>query len=531
MAKILKFDRAARHKLLEGVNILADAVETTAGPKGRNVAFIPEWGSDPKVIHDGVTVAREIQLEDEFANIGAQLVRQAASRTNDVAGDGTTTATILTRSIFAQGLKAVENGSNPVMLGKGINKAVIGLVEELKRMSKRVTTNEEVKRVGTISSTDEKIGSIIAEAIQKVGVDGTMTVDEGQGLETTVSYKQGMEFDKGYVSAYFITNSDDLEAVIEDPYILVTDLKVNNKAELVTFLDKVVPESKNIVIVADDIEGEALALLVINKLKATFNPLAIRAPGFGLRRKELLEDIATVTGATLISSELGMKLEKVELKDLGRASKVISTEYSTIIIDGKGAKSQVKARASLIRNSIKNSTSEFDREFYQKRLAKLAGGVAEINVGAQTETELKDKKERVIDATNATRAAIEEGIVPGGGVALIRASRALLTLDSMDEDEGIGIKIVWKAIEAPLRKLLTNAGLGEDRIIQVLQASGNMGIDVMDGQFKDLVKAGIIDPVKVTRCALQNATSIAVMLMITDVLIVPSQKKKEFVPQ
>lgn len=529
--KILKFDKEARDKLLLGVNVITDAVATTAGPKGRNVAFSKNWMEDPKILHDGVSVAREINLEDEFANIGAQLVRMAASKTNDVAGDGTTTAAILTRAIVVEGMKAIENGANPEILKKGIAKAVDAVVSELKKMAKEVVNNEEVKRVATISSTDEKIGTIIAQAIEKIGPDGTMTVDEGQSLEVTVDYKQGMEFDRGYISPYFITDTDNLEAVLENPYILVTDIKIHSKDELMPFLEKIVPESKNIVIIADEVEGEALALLCVNKIRGTFNPLGVRAPGFGNRRKELLEDIAAVTGATVINPETGIKLESIELKDLGRASKVISTTDVTYIVDGKGKESQVKARASLIRKALKNSNSEFDKEFYQKRLAKLAGGMAEIMVGAMTEVELKDKKERVIDAVAATRAAIEEGIIPGGGISLIRASKTLLSVDGISEDEKIGIKIVWKAIEAPLRKLLSNAGLGEDKVIQVLQASGNMGVDVMDGEFKDLVEAGIIDPVKVTRSALQNAASVASMCMTTDVLIVPAEKQKEILPE
>ncbi len=531
MPKLLKFNKEARIKLKKGIDILTDAVSATLGVKGRDVAYIEAWGQDPKVVHDGVTVAREIQLEDDFANIGAQLVRQAASRTNDIAGDGTTTATILTRAIVTEGFRAIENGSNPVMLKRGINKAVSALVEELRKMSKKVVSNEEVKRVAVISSTDELLGKLIAEAIDKIGVDGKMTVEEGQSFVTEVEYKQGMEFERGYVSEYFITDTDALEAVIENPYILVTDLKIHNKAELMAFLDKILPENKNIVIIADEIEGEALALLLVNKIRGTFYPLAIKSPGFGNRKKDLLEDIAAITGATFISSELGYKLESVGIEELGKAHKVISSHDFTLIVDGAGDKKKIKARESLIKNSIKTAQSEFDKEFHQRRLAKLAGGVAQINVGAFTEAEMDDKKERVIDAVNATRAAIEEGIVPGGGIALIRAAKALLALSADTEDEKIGIKIVWKAIEAPLRKLLSNAGLGEDKVIQVLQAKGNMGIDVLDEQFKDLVQSGVIDPVKVTRSALQNAAEIACKLITTEVLIVPTKNSKEVIPQ
>ncbi len=518
MAKILKFDSEAREKLLKGINTLTEAVASTLGPKGRNVALDKKWGA-PNVVHDGVTVAKEIDLEDPFENMGAQLVKEAASKTNDVAGDGTTTATILAQAIVSEGLKNIQAGANPMMLRKGIEKAVDTLVSELQKMSKKISTPEETTQVATISAQDEAIGKIISEAIAKVGKDGVITVEEGKSLEMLVEYKEGMEFDKGYVSAYFVTDTDKMEASIEDPYILITDKKVSTAADFVPFLEKFVAVSKNLVIVADDVDGEALALLVVNKLRGAFNVLAVKAPGFGDRRKEMLEDIAILTGGKVISEETGVKFESVEVSDLGRAARVTSDKDNTLIVDGKGDKGKIGARISQIRKQIEASDSEFDKEKLQERLAKLTGGVAVINVGAATEIEMKEKKERVIDAVAATKAAIEEGIVPGGEIALLRVAKALEALKLVGEEK-TGLEIVKKAIQEPFNRLMENAGLNAGMMMkEVMDAATNFGIDAIDGTVKDLVSAGIIDPVKVTRTALQNASSVAIMIMSTNVLV------------
>ncbi len=524
MAKILKFNSDAREKLLKGINTLTDAVATTLGPKGRNVALDKKWGA-PNVVHDGVTVAKEIELEDPFENMGAQLLKEAASKTSDVAGDGTTTATVLAKAIVTEGLKNIQSGANPMILKKGIEKAVTALVEELRKMSKKISTQEEVAQVATISAADDQIGKLIAESLQKVGKDGVVTVEEGKGVEMTVDYKEGMEFDKGFVSAYFVTDSDKMEADIEEPYVLITDKKISSAADFVPFLEKFVAVSKNLVIIADDVEGEALALLVLNRLKGTFNVLAVKAPGFGDRRKEMLEDVAILTGGQVISEDTGMKFESVEVDMLGRAGRVLSNKDNTLIVDGKGAKAKIEARISQIRRDLQTTDSDFDKEKLQERLAKLTGGVAVINVGAATEVEMKEKKERVIDAVAATKAAIEEGIVPGGEVALLRAAKVLEQVVAAGEEK-VGVDIVRRALEQPFRKLVQNAGLDEGiALSKVVGVSGNMGIDVMDGIVKDLVKAGIIDPVKVTRSALQNAASVAVMVMTTDVLITDMPEK------
>ncbi|TSC66475.1 MAG: chaperonin GroEL [Microgenomates group bacterium Gr01-1014_80] len=520
MSKILKFDSEAREKLLKGVNTLTEAVATTLGPKGRNVAIDKKWGA-PSVVHDGVTVAKEIDLEDPFENMGAQLLKEAASKTNDVAGDGTTTATILSQAIVSEGLKNIQAGSNPMILKKGIEKATHALVEELRKMSKKVTTQEEIAQVATISAADSQIGNLIAEALQKVGKDGVVTVEDGKTLEMTVEYKEGMEFDKGFVSPYFVTDTDKMEASMEDAYILITDKKISSAADLVPFLEKFVQVSKNLVIIADEVEGEALALLIVNKLRGTINVLAVAAPGFGDRRKEMLADLAILTGGKVISEDTGMKLESIEVDDLGKAARVISDKDNTLIVDGKGSKSAIQARIAQIRRELEASDSEFDKEKLQERLAKLTGGVAVINVGAATEIELKEKKERVIDAVAATKAAIEEGIVAGGEVALLRAAKVLDTVkvDGLAEEK-VGVEIVRKAIEAPFRQLIKNAGEDDGiALAKVKESNGNMGIDVMDGKLKDLVAAGIIDPVKVTRSALQNGASVAGMIMTTETLI------------
>lgn len=533
MAKILKFNAEAREKLLKGVNILTDAVATTLGPKGRNVAIDKKWGA-PNVVHDGVTVAKEIELEDPFENMGAQLLKEAASKTNDIAGDGTTTATVLAQAIVSEGLKNIQAGANPMILRHGIEKAVTALVAELQKMSKKIVNKEEIAQVATISAADATIGNLIAEALQKVGKDGVVTVEEGKTVEMTVDYKEGMVFDKGYVSHYFVTDSDKMEASIEDPYILITDKKISSAQDLVPFLEKFVQVSKNLVIIADDVDGEALALLVVNKLRGAFNVLAVKAPGFGDRRKEMLEDISVLTGGKVISEDTGTKLEDVEITDLGRAGRITSKKDETLIVDGKGNKKQIEIRISRLRKEIAETDSEFDREKLQERLAKLAGGVAVINVGAATEVELKEKKERVIDAVAATKAAIEEGIVAGGEIALLRAAKVLDAVKTTNEEEALGVKIVKNSLDKPFRKLVQNAGLDEGvALAKVLDAKGDMGIDVNDGKIKDLVKAGVIDPVKVTRSALQNASSVAAMIMTTDCMITdaPEEKKAPQMPQ
>ncbi len=529
MAKILKFSSDAREKLLKGINTLTEAVAITLGPKGRNVAIDKKWGA-PNIVHDGVTVAKEIDLEDPFENMGAQLLKEAASKTNDVAGDGTTTATVLTKAIVTEGLKNIQAGANPMILKKGIEKAVTALVLELAKMSKKVGS-EEIAQVATISAADTQIGQLIAQALEKVGKDGVVTVEEGKTMEMAVDYKEGMEFDKGFVSPYFVTDTDKMESSIEDAYILITDKKISSASDLVPFLEKFVAVSKSLVIIADEVEGEALALLVVNKLRSTFNVLAVKAPGFGDRRKEMLEDIAILTGGKVISEDTGTKFESVEIEDLGRAGRVTSDKDNTLIVDGKGAKAKIEARIAQIRRELQTSDSEFDKEKLQERLAKLTGGVAVINVGAATEIELKEKKERVIDAVAATKAALDEGIVAGGEIALLRAAKALDLL-VVEGEEKVGVEIVKRALEQPFRMLVKNAGIDDGiALSKVLDATGNMGIDVMDGAVKDLIKAGIIDPVKVTRSALQNAASVAVMVMTTEVLITDLPEKTPPMPQ
>jgi chaperonin GroEL len=524
MAKILKFDSEAREKLLKGINTLAEAVASTLGPKGRNVAIDKKWGA-PNVVHDGVTVAKEIDLEDPFENMGAQLLKEAASRTNDVAGDGTTTATILAQAIVIEGLKNIQAGSNPMILRRGIDIAVATLVDELKKLSKKLTTPEEVTQVAKISAQNEEIGKLISEAINKVGKDGVITVEESKTLAISLDHKEGMEFDKGYASAYMVTDTDRMEASLDEPYILITDKKISSMQELLPFLEKFVQISKTLVIIAEEVEGEALATLVVNKLRGTFQILAVGAPGFGDRRKAMLEDIAILTGGTVISEDTGRKLDSVEVEDLGRAGRVTSTKDATLIVDGKGEKKRIDSRVAQIKREIGNNDSEFDREKLQERLAKLTGGVAVINVGAATEVEMKEKKERVIDAVAATKAALEEGIVPGGEIALLRAGQALEAIKA-DGEEKIGVEIVKKAIQQPFRKLIQNAGLDDGVMLsKVMDQKGNMGIDVNDGQIKDLVQAGVIDPVKVTRTALQNAASVAIMVMTTNALITDAPEK------
>ncbi len=518
MSKILKFDSEAREKLLAGVNILTEAVATTLGPKGRNVAVDKKWGG-PTVLHDGVSVAKEVDLEDPFENMGAQLLKEAAAKTNDIAGDGTTTATVLAQAIVSEGLKNIQAGSNPMILKRGIEKATVLLVEELSRMSKKIVSKEETAQVATISAADSQIGEMIAKGLQKVGKNGVVTVEEGKTIEMSLDYKEGMFFDKGYISPYFVTDADRMEATITDPYILITDKKISTAAELVEFLNKFVQESKDLVIIADDIDGEALTLLVLNKLRGALNCLVVKAPGFGDNRRERLEDIAILTGGKLISEESGMKFDDLEVTDLGRAGRVTSDKDETLIVDGKGSKVKINARVTQIQNNLSKAEGDFEKQELNERLAKLSGGVAVINVGAATEVELKEKKERVIDAVAATKAAIEEGIVPGGEVALIRAGKVLEAL-KLEGEEGVGVQIVKKALEAPFRRLIKNAGLDDGiALSEILKSSSTMGIDVYDGKLKDLIKEGIIDPVKVTRSALQNAVSVAVMIMTTNCLI------------
>ncbi len=527
MAKQIKYGEDARKALKAGVDKLADAVVTTLGPKGRNVAIDKKWGA-PNVIHDGVSVAKEIELEDPFENMGAQLVKEASSKTNDVAGDGTTTATLLAKSIIDNGFRAVSAGANPMILKIGTEKAAEVVVAEVKKMAKEVK-GDDVLKVATISAQDEKIGGFIAEALDKVGKDGIVTVEEGKGIEFSIDYKEGMEFDKGYASAYFVTNSDNMEAEIDDAYILITDKKISSLQELLPFLENFVKVSKNLVLIADDIEGEALATLVLNKLRGVFNVLAVKAPGFGDRRKAMLEDIAMLTGGTVISEDMGRKLESVTIEDCGRADKVKSTSESTQIIGGKGDKKAVTSRIEALKKEINKSTSDFDREKLQERLAKLAGGAAIINVGAATEIEMKEKKERVIDAVAATKAAIEEGVVPGGGVTLLKARKALVALmdKETNKDQKMGIEILYQALAEPTRWIVKNAGEDPGLILAKVEEGKTVdfGFNVITMEYGSMLSAGIIDPAKVTRTAVQNAASVGMMVLTTEALVTDLPEK------
>ncbi|OGY29866.1 MAG: chaperonin GroL, partial [Candidatus Woykebacteria bacterium RIFCSPHIGHO2_02_FULL_43_16b] len=494
-----------------------------------NVALDKKWGS-PSVIHDGVTVAKEIELEDPFENMGAQMVKEAASKTNDVAGDGTTTATVLAQAIVQEGLKNITAGANPMILRSGLEKATSAVVEELKKMSKKVKGKQEIAQVAMISAGNDEIGQKIAEALDKVGPDGVVTVEEGKGLSIELDFKEGMEFDRGYVSAYFVTNTERMEASIEEPYILITDKKISSMADLLPMLENFVKVSKNLVVIADEVDGEALSTLVVNKLRATLNVLAVKAPGFGDRRKEMLADIAILTGGQVVSEDTGRKLESVSVEDLGRADRVTSDKDNTVIVGGKGKKLAIDGRIKQIRSQIVKTTSDFDREKLEERLAKLAGGVAVINVGAATEVEMKEKKERVNDAVHATKAAVEEGIVPGGGVALLRAGKVLETI-KLAGDGGVGVDILSRALSAPMRKLVENAGTDSGWVIrEVTKAEPNVGYNVLTGEFEDMLKAGIIDPVKVTRSALQNAASIAIMILTTEALVTDIPEKNSSPP-
>jgi chaperonin GroEL len=530
-AKQLIFDEAARQTLLKGVSKLSKAVAATLGPKGRNVVLDKKFGS-PTVTKDGVTVAKEIELEDPYENMGAQMVREVASKTSDAAGDGTTTATVLAESIFREGLKYVTSGANPIGIQRGINKAVTASVEQLDKIAKKVKDKEEIKQVATVSANwDNTIGEIIADAMDKVGKDGTITVEEAKSIETTLEVVEGMQFDKGYLSPYFVTNAETMEARLEDAYILNYEKKISSLKDLLPILEKVAKIGKPLLIIAEDVEGEALATLVVNKLRGTLNVCGVKAPGFGDRRKAMCEDIAILTGGRYISEDLGIKLESLNLEDLGRAKSIVVDKENTTIVEGAGKSSEIQGRVNQIRRQIEETTSDYDREKLQERLAKLAGGVAVINVGAATETEMKEKKARVEDALHATRAAVEEGIVPGGGVALLRTLAAIDTAKPENDDERIGIDIVKRAIEFPTRALADNAGVEGSVIVQeIKKRKGNEGYNVSTGVFEDLVKAGVVDPKKVTRTALQNAASIAGLLLTTECLVTELPEKEKPAP-
>jgi chaperonin GroEL len=525
MAKMIAFDQEARDAMRRGVQKLARAVKVTLGPKGRNVILQKSFGS-PTVTKDGVTVAKEIELEDTYENMGAQMVKEVASKTSDVAGDGTTTATVLAEAIFNEGLRAVVAGVNPLHMKQGIERAVEDITAELKKMSIKIKSSTEMAQVGTVASNgDAEIGKMLAEAMEKVGKDGVITVDEGKSLATEVEWVEGMQFDRGYLSPYFVTNPTSMQCVLEDPYILVHEKKISSVKDLVPVLEAVVNAGRPLLIVAEDIEGEALATLVINKLRGTFNVAAVKAPGFGDRRKAMLEDIAVLTGGQAIFDDLGIKLEAVTLAELGRAKKVIVDKDNTTIIEGAGKSGDIKGRIDQIRREIENTTSDYDREKLEERLAKLAGGVAKVNVGAATESEMKEKKARVEDALHATRAAVEEGILPGGGVALLRASSKVKP-DGLNHDQEVGYKIVTRASRAPITAIAANAGQDGGIVCErVVTAKGNEGYNAATDEYQDLVKAGVIDPTKVTRTALQNAASVATLLLTSDALIAEAPKK------
>jgi chaperonin GroEL len=531
-AKQLLFDESARQKVLRGVELLARAVKVTLGPKGRNVVIDKKFGS-PTVTKDGVTVAKEVELPDPYENMGAQMVKEVASKTSDAAGDGTTTATVLAEAIYKEGLKNVTAGSNPIFLKRGIDKAVEAAVAELAKISKKVSDREEIRQVATVSANwDETIGDIIAEAMDKVGKDGTITVEEAKSIETTLDVVEGMQFDKGYLSPYFATNAEAMEAVLEDAYVLIHEKKITNLQELLPLLQTVAKSGKPLLVIAEEVEGEALAALVVNKIRGTLNVCAVKAPGFGDRRKAMLEDIAILTGGKCLTEDLGIKLENVTVSDLGRAKRITVDKENTTIVEGAGKASDIQGRVKQIRRQIDETTSDYDREKLQERLAKLAGGVAVINVGAATETEMKEKKARVEDALHATRAAVEEGIVAGGGVALLRTLKAIDAL-KLEGDEAIGAQIVRRAIESPIRMLCANAGVeGAVVVGQVLENKGNYGYNVATGQYEDLVKAGVVDPTKVTRTALQNASSVAGLLLTTECMIteIPEKEKAPAAP-
>lgn len=530
MAKQIIFDETARKKILSGVTILAKAVKATLGPKGRNVVIDKKYGAPP-ITKDGVSVAKEIELEDAFENMGAQMVKEVANKTSDNAGDGTTTATVLAEAIYREGLRNVAAGSNPIFVKRGIDKAVEAAVKELAKNSKPVKDSEEIRQVATVSANwDREIGDIIAEAMNKVGKDGTITVEEAKTIETSLDVVEGMQFDKGYLSPYFVTNTDNMECVLEDAYILIHEKKISNLNELLPILQAVAKTGKPLMVIAEDVEGEALAALVVNKLRGMLNVCAVKAPGFGDRRKAMLEDIAILTNGRCITEDLGIKLESIQLADLGKAKRITVGKENTTIVEGAGKSADIQARVKQLRKAIEETTSDYDREKLQERLAKLAGGVAVINIGAATEPEMKEKKARVDDALHATRAAVEEGISAGGGVALLRTASAIDKLE-LEGDEDIGAQIVRRAIESPLRQLCANAGEEGALVVkEVLKSKGNMGYNVATGKFEDLFKAGVVDPTKVTRSALQNAASVASLLLTTECMIADKPEEKPAAP-
>ena len=530
-AKKIIYGEEARAKLKAGVDALAKAVATTLGPRGGNVALDKSWGT-PQVVHDGVTVAKEIELEDKFENMGAQIVKEAASKTNDVAGDGTTTSVVLAQAIVESGLKSISTGTNAMILRKGLEKVSDAVVAEIKNISKKISSKDEKTQVATISAQNAEVGKLIAEAMEKVGNEGVITVEESKGFELELEYKEGMQFDKGYASPYFVTNTEKMEAVVEDPYILLTDTKISGMQDLLPLLEGFVKVSKNLVIVADEVDGEALATLVVNKLRGVLNVLAVKAPGFGDRRKAMLEDIAVLTGATLISEEMGRKLDTAKVEDLGRCDRVISDKDNTTIVGGKGNSSEIDKRVKQIESQIDTSTSDYDKEKLQERLAKLSGGVAVVKVGAATEAELKELKLRVEDAVNATKAAVEEGIIPGGGITYLKARKVIADM-KLEGDEAVGGKILFEALEKPIRLLVRNAGSDEGRALAEIERkwqdekNPNIGFNVMTQEYSDMVKDGIIDPAKVARSALQNAVSAATMILTTECLVTELPKKEE----
>ncbi|RIL06387.1 MAG: chaperonin GroEL [Proteobacteria bacterium] len=528
-AKEIRFHQDARAKMLAGVNALANAVRVTLGPKGRNVIIEKSWGS-PTVTKDGVTVAKEIELEDKFENMGAQMVREVASKTSDTAGDGTTTATVLAQAIFREGSKLVAAGVNPMELKRGIDKAVAAMVDELKKLSKPTRNSEEIAQVGIVSANgDETIGKMLAEAMEKVGKEGVITIEEAKSMESTLEVVEGMQFDRGYLSPYFVTDPNRMEAVLEDPLILLHEKKISNMKDLLPLLEQVARQGKPLLIVAEEVEGEALATLVVNKIRGTLAAACVKAPGFGDRRKAMLQDMAVLTGGQVIAEELGLKLENVTLKDLGRAKRIVIDKDNTTIIDGAGSKKDIEGRCNEIRKQVEETTSDYDREKLQERLAKLVGGVAVVKVGAATESEMKEKKARVEDALHATRAAVEEGIVPGGGVALLRALSALDGLgDALEEEQRAGVNIIRKAVEEPLRMISQNAGIDGSIVIEKVKgAKGAFGFNAATEEYEDLVKAGVIDPTKVVRTALQNAASVSSLLLTTEAMIAEKPEPKK----
>jgi chaperonin GroEL len=530
--KELRFDTEARRALESGVNKLADAVKVTLGPKGQYVVLDKKFGS-PTITNDGVTIAREIELEDIFENQGAQLVKEVATKTNDIAGDGTTTATVLAQTIVSQGLKNVAAGANPVILRNGIDKAVEATVEAIRSQSKEITGRDEIARVGAISARSDEVGNVIADAIDKVGKDGVVNVEEGQTFGLDLEFTEGMQFDKGYLSPYFVTDQERMEAVLDDPFILIANQKIGNVQDLLPLLNQIMQQgSRPLLIVAEDVEGEALATLIVNKLRGTFTAAAVKAPGFGDRRKRMLEDIAILTGGEVITEELGLKLENTQLSQLGRARKVVITKDDTTIVDGAGDTERIRGRINQIRSEIETTDSDFDREKLQERLAKLAGGVAVIKVGAATETELKERKHRVEDALSATRAALEEGIVPGGGVALLHAQQTVADLlDSLEGDERTGARIIYRALEEPIRQIAENAGADGSIVVdKVRTQSDSIGFNALTSEYEDLVAAGIIDPTMVTRSALQNAASIGSLIVTTDVVVAEPEEETPAMP-